>query len=328
MLNQYPYNSTPNRTGFNSSPLPVASYVPQPKLTGIAQQQQALQHHQQQHHQQRHSTGSAIGSPLSNTGMTTAQQQSRFGAASPSPPPLPPPPRALTGSPSLGTGTPTSTVTVGGGGATGGLNRPPVPARPGRSSDQADLAASGGGNADHVTTMERTMTPPRPPLPPPPPGSQGAGGNGIVSSSAISSSIPVSSGGAASVGGQLPSSLGVSGPTLATANRPALKPRPPKEHEILQGIIGTKKTPAVAVTRGFQGEMGPSSSSTTPLSAVGGIGGTDVDDVDHQAAPPNANMLIEQLVNMGFTREQSRSALQKYDYDLEKATNHLLDYDD
>ncbi|KAG0007619.1 hypothetical protein BGZ80_004440, partial [Entomortierella chlamydospora] len=244
MLNQYPYNSTPNRTGFNSSPLPVASYVPQPKLTGIAQQQQALQHHQQQHQQQRHSTGSTIGSPLSNTGMTAAQQQARFGAASPSPPPLPPPPRALTSSPGLGTGTPTSTVTVGGGGAAGGLNRPPVPARPGRPSDQADLATSGGGSADHVTTMERTMTPPRPPLPPPPPGSQGAGGNGIVSSSATSSSIPVSSGAATSVGGQLPSSLGVGGPTSATASRPALKPRPPKEHEILQGIIGTKKTPA------------------------------------------------------------------------------------
>ncbi|KAG0223468.1 hypothetical protein BGW41_005583 [Actinomortierella wolfii] len=42
--------------------------------------------------------------------------------------------------------------------------------------------------------------------------------------------------------------------------------------------------------------------------------------------PPNASMLIDQLVNMGFTREQSREALEKYDYDLEKASNHLLDW--
>ncbi|KAG0264358.1 hypothetical protein BG011_006964 [Mortierella polycephala] len=38
---QYPYSAnTSNRTGYNSSPNPVAAYVPSPKLTGIAQQQQ------------------------------------------------------------------------------------------------------------------------------------------------------------------------------------------------------------------------------------------------------------------------------------------------
>lgn len=43
-------------------------------------------------------------------------------------------------------------------------------------------------------------------------------------------------------------------------------------------------------------------------------------------APPQANALIEQLASMGFTREQSREALEKYDYDPTKALNHLLDW--
>lgn len=59
----------------------------------------------------------------------------------------------------------------------------------------------------------------------------------------------------------------------------------------------------------------------------GGISGSE--DVQQQAAhlaPPQANALIEQLASMGFTREQSREALEKYDYDPTKALNHLLDW--
>ncbi|KAF9203152.1 hypothetical protein BGZ49_006723 [Haplosporangium sp. Z 27] len=301
--NQYSYNTTPNRTGFNSSPLPVASYVPQPKLTGIAQQQEALNNYQQQH---RHSTGSNnnVHGP---TGMTAAQQHARFGGggASPSPPPLPPPPRALTSSPGAGNGSTTTTASTN---AAGAPNRPPLPARPSRQSDRADSPTS-----DQVIITERSMTPPRPPLPPPPPSShpgQGVGGVPLSSPMPTSGAIGQSS------------SLGAGG-----SGRPVLKPRPPKEHEILHGITNNK-TPATAVTRGFGGEMGgfPGSSSASP--SAGAAGRTrGMEDVDQQRAPPNANMLIEQLVNMGFTREQSHSALQKYDYDLEKATNHLLDWD-
>jgi len=71
--------------------------------------------------------------------------------------------------------------------------------------------------------------------------------------------------------------------------------------------------------------------SKTP--ALPGSFPEDNSSVDQQqqqvvSAPPHAETLINQLLNMGFTREQSRGALEKYDYDLEKATNHLLDWDD
>ncbi|CAJ0748870.1 9914_t:CDS:2, partial [Entrophospora sp. SA101] len=35
--------------------------------------------------------------------------------------------------------------------------------------------------------------------------------------------------------------------------------------------------------------------------------------------------ILNQFLNMGFTREQAISALEKYDYDAQNATNYLLD---
>ncbi|KAG0371323.1 hypothetical protein BGZ54_006612 [Gamsiella multidivaricata] len=296
--NQYQFGTPPTKSGYNPSPTPVAAFVPQPKVTGIAQQQQTLQYHQQQH---RHSTGGIAGAHPASTGLTAAQQHARFGNASPSPPPLPPPPRAMTSSPSVGTG---SAATIN---STSGSGRPPVPARPHRPTDQSSLDSPASAGIDHTTVLDRSMTPPRPPLPPPPPSSQVAAG----AASSASSSV-----------------VGPSGPT---AGPPALKPRPPKDHEMLHGMLGPGKTPAPAHNNGFGTEAMPSTGSSSSVSASRDLGMSG-DDHRHQQqvapAPPNANSLIEQLVNMGFTREQSRSALEKYDYDLEKATNHLLDWDE
>ncbi|KAF9905230.1 hypothetical protein BX616_001064 [Lobosporangium transversale] len=230
---QYSYGVTPNKAAFNSSSTPIAAFQPPHKPTGIAQQQQALQHHQQQH---RHSTGGISGGnngPHNVTGLTAAQQQARFGNATPSPPPLPPPPnRAVTASPSVGTGTASGQPVV---------SRPPLPARPfrgaGMDSITSEPSGSAGVGVEHVTITDRSMTPPRPPLPPPP----------------------------------------------TSARDPIGADNESQQHSHQQVVA---------------------------------------------PAPPNANSLIEQLLNMGFTREQSRSALEKYDYDLEKATNHLLDWDD
>ncbi|GJJ78751.1 hypothetical protein EMPS_11110 [Entomortierella parvispora] len=268
-------NTHPVRSGqYNSSPIPVAAYTPTPKLTGLALQHQVLQQHQQQHQlqqqqqqQQRHSTGGI-------SGMTSAQQQARFGSASPSPPPLPPPPRGMNASPSSGTA---QTVS-------GPISRPPVPARPNRAGDttSSDLPAnaSTGVAGDHVVTLDRSMTPPRPPLPPPPPTSMMQGG--------------------ATPG---------SGANGSPALRPALRPRPPKDHDVFTGLTTPSKTPALP------GSFPEDNSSVDQQQQV-------------VSAPPHAETLINQLLNMGFTREQSRGALEKYDYDLEKATNHLLDWDD
>ncbi|KAI1316113.1 hypothetical protein EDD11_010427 [Mortierella claussenii] len=312
--NQSPYGTTPNRAGYNSSPIPVPAFIPPPKLTGIAQQQQALQYHQQQH---RHSTG-GMGAPT--VGLNAAQQHARFANASPSPPPLPPPPpsRAKTTSPSIATGaTPGSAV----------VSRPPIPARPHRPGDptSVDSPVTSNAGGDHVTILDRSMTPPRPPLPPPP----------LLSSSSAVGAGAANAGSApsASTGAQqgLGTGAGVSG---SIGGPPALKPRPPKDHEMLHGILERNKTPASAVGRGsgrgLGADIGPASSSSSP--SRDGIG-LENESQQHQhqqvvAAPPNANSLIDQLVNMGFTREQSHSALEKYDYDLEKATNHLLDWDE
>ncbi|KAG0198433.1 hypothetical protein BGX28_008161 [Mortierella sp. GBA30] len=284
---QFQYGTnTPTRTGYSSSPIPVASYVPPPKPTGIAQQQQLLQQHQQQYH--RHSTGAMGTHPA--TGLTSGQQHARFGNASPSPPPLPPPPRGATASPtasgpSSGPATNAAPITV------PGVNRPPLPARPYRPTDDSPSSSS---LEQTTTVVDRSMTPPRPPPPPPPPtlSSVHVAGEGSSSSSAAAASQSPTIG--SSSGG---------GP-------PALRPRPPKDHEMLHGVLEPKKT------------------SSTP----GGFVDMDQDQQQQQQqvapAPPQANSLIDQLVNMGFTREQSRGALEKYDYDLEKATNHLLDWDD
>ncbi|KAF9188838.1 hypothetical protein BGZ51_000296 [Haplosporangium sp. Z 767] len=278
---QYPYSANiPNRTGYNSSPIPAAAYVPPPKLTGIAQQQQALQHHQQN----RHSTGGTSPHPM--TGLTANQQHARFGKASPSPPPLPPPPRA-------GASSPAHTSATGGvsGAPASGVSRPPLPARPHHPTDQPSADSPITTGVDHVAIMDRSMTPPRPPLPPPPPLPPGQ---------------PVGAPSSSTSGQQ---SLGASGSGGAP---PALRPRPPKDHEMLHGILGPNKTSS-SVSQGlFSGQ------------------GMDDHQQQQQVAPtpPQANSLIEQLVNMGFTREQSRGALEKYDYDLEKATNHLLDWDE
>ncbi|KAF9957555.1 hypothetical protein BGZ72_001700 [Mortierella alpina] len=287
--NQYQYGtSTPTRSGYNSSPIPIASYVPPPKLTGIAQQQQLLQQHQQQQQQQqnRHSTGAMGAHPVAN--LTPGQKHSRFGDASPSPPPLPPPPRGATASP---TASAQPTTSVSGMTVASGVSRPPLPARPHRPADDTPTS----GNIDQVTVvLDRSMTPPRPPLPPPPPPLLSVHGSVSGSSSAAAASTHSPTVGSGSSGA------------------PALRPRPPKDHDMLHDILGPKKT------------------STTG----GGFVDMDVDQQQQQQqqqvapAPPQANSLIEQLVNMGFTREQSRGALEKYDYDLEKATNHLLDWDD
>ncbi|KAG0054297.1 hypothetical protein BGZ83_011502 [Gryganskiella cystojenkinii] len=272
---------------YNSSPIPVAAYTPTPKLTGLALQHQLLQQHQQHQLQQpqqqqqqqqqphRHSTG-GVG------GMTPAQQQARFGgearfgSASPSPPPLPPPPRGMNASP-----------TAGATAATGGISRPPIPARPNRPTDGGD-SPSNATASDQTSTVildrSMTMTPPRPPLPPPPP---------------TSSSV---------------ATLAADG-SSSSAPRPALRPRPPKDHEMFVGLKNNTKGPALPGS--FPDEV------------------TLVDQQQQQqqqqlapAAPPHAETLINQLVHMGFTREQSRGALEKYDYDLEKASNHLLDWDE
>ncbi|KAF9104932.1 GID complex subunit 4, VID24 [Mortierella sp. GBA35] len=285
---QYPYSAanTPSRTNYNSSPIPVASFVPPTKLTGIAQQQAALQHHQQQH---RHSTGGIGAHPT--TGLAPNQQHARFGNASPSPPPVPPPPRAMTTSPSVHS----STTTVTPGGPTSGANnRPRLPARPLRQGELSSTDSPTSAGLDHVTVMDRSMTPPRPPLPPPP--------------------HPPTQGTSSTVG-----SGGVGGSAGGGAAPPALKPRPPKDHEMLHGILGpNQKTVPTGVHGG--------------LSEVDSRIGQDMDDSQQQQqvapAPPQAESLISQLASMGFTREQSRSALEKYDYDLEKATNHLLDWDE
>ncbi|KAF9926776.1 hypothetical protein FBU30_003687 [Linnemannia zychae] len=253
--NQYPYPTanTPSRSLYTSSPVPVASFVPPTKLTGIAQQQAALQHHQQQH---RHSTGGTGGHPIS--GLASSQQHAYFGSASPSPPPLPPPPRAMTASPSVHTSTTPMTSGM------AAANRPRLPARPHRPNDLSSTESSAPIGLEHVTVVDRSMTPPRPPLPPPPHSSIQGGGS---SASGMGSNVG----------------------SIAGGGPPALKPRPPKDHH-------------------------------------------DMDDSQHQQqvapAPPQAESLISQLASMGFTREQSRSALEKYDYDLEKATNHLLDWDE
>ncbi|KAF9127498.1 hypothetical protein BGW39_005832 [Mortierella sp. 14UC] len=292
---QYPFPvaNTPSRTAYNSSPVPVASFVPPTKLTGIAQQQAALQHHQQQH---RHST-SGIGAHAT-TGLTPSQQHARFGNASPSPPPLPPPPRAMTASPSVHP----SAATAISGISTTGANRPRLPARPLRTNDPSSADSPSAG-LDHVTVIDRSMTPPRPPLPPPPhTSSQGTASSAIVSGGVGGISVGGNSG---SGGGGMP---------------PALKPRPPKDHEMLHGMIASnQKTMQTGVPGGFTESDGRS--------------GQDLDDSQQQQqqvapAPPQAESLIRQLASMGFTREQSRSALEKYDYDLEKATNHLLDWDE
>jgi len=88
---------------------------------------------------------------------------------------------------------------------------------------------------------------------------------------------------------------------------------------MLHGILGSsQKTMPIGIHGGF--------------SEADGRAGQDMDDAQQQQqvapAPPHAESLIGQLASMGFTREQSRSALEKYDYDLEKATNHLLDWDE
>ncbi|KAI8363201.1 hypothetical protein B0O80DRAFT_492349 [Mortierella sp. GBAus27b] len=95
------------------------------------------------------------------------------------------------------------------------------------------------------------------------------------------------------------------------AGGPPMRPRPP---------IGPNKAPVPGAGPGSPLAMGRNLADDN-----------DLDQHRHQPvapAPPHANSLIQQLVNMGFTREQSRTALEKYDYDLEKATNHLLDFDD
>lgn len=38
------------------------------------------------------------------------------------------------------------------------------------------------------------------------------------------------------------------------------------------------------------------------------------------------NGLIQELIDMGFTREQAQNALEKNDNDISKATNFLLDF--
>ncbi|KAF9323346.1 hypothetical protein BGZ91_003632 [Linnemannia elongata] len=288
---QYPYSgANPPRAAYNASPAPVASFVPPTKLTGIAQQQAALQHHQQQH---RHSTSGIGAHPT--TGLTPSQQHARFGNASPSPPPLPPPPRAMTTSPSVHS----STTAVTPSGPTAGANRPRLPARPIRPNDPGSTDSPTSAGLDHVAVMDRSMTPPRPPLPPPPhPPTQGTSVLSAIGSGGIGGST------GASVGGAAP---------------PALKPRPPKDHEMLHGILGSsQKTMATGMHGGFN--------------EADGRTGQDMDDSQQQQqvapAPPQAESLISQLASMGFTRDQSRSALEKYDYDLEKATNHLLDWDE
>ncbi|KAG0379092.1 hypothetical protein BGX24_001762 [Mortierella sp. AD032] len=287
----YPAANTPSRTAYNSSPVPVASFVAPTKLTGIAQQQAALQHHQQQH---RHSTGGIGAHPT--TGLTPSQQHARFGNASPSPPPLPPPPRAMTTSPSVNS----STGTMAPGVSTTSANRPRLPARPLRPNDPSSTDSPTSAGLDHVTVIDRSMTPPRPPLPPPPHTSA----QGTISSSTVSGGVGgISVGGNSSSGGGMP---------------PALKPRPPKDHEMLHGMLASNQ-------------------KTIPTGVLGGFtesdrSGQGLDDSQQQQqvapAPPQAESLISQLASMGFTREQCRSALEKYDYDLDKASNHLLDFDE
>ncbi|KAI9233204.1 MAG: hypothetical protein BYD32DRAFT_135722 [Podila humilis] len=265
--NNVPRAGTSAGQQYNSSPIPVPAYVDQKQ-----------QHHQQHpHHQQhRHSTGGVSVHP--STGLTATQQHARFGNASPSPPPLPPPPRAMTSSPS-GTGAGTPSLAV---------NRPPLPARPGRPTDMDSQSISSSA-PDHVTmsVTERSMTPPRPPLPPPP--------------APLSSSPSTSS----------------TGLPIAAGLRPSLKPKPPKEPVAAGGL------------NNFSSGGGGTADMDRSLSgnSSGGIG--ESEDVQQQAvhlAPPQANALIEQLASMGFTREQSREALEKYDYDPTKALNHLLDW--
>ncbi|KAI8598221.1 hypothetical protein EDD21DRAFT_383088 [Dissophora ornata] len=254
------------------------------------------------------------------TGLTAAQQQARFGSASPSPPPLPPPPRAMTSSP--------ATASSGTGPVTGvgnGISRPPLPARPHRSTDSAVDIPTIAGGGDHSTVLDRSMTPPRPPLPPPPPQIPGAvGGTGASTASSSSAAAVAAAATSSSATGQS------SGPT---GGPPALKPRPPKDHEMLHGILAPNKTPATGIVHGqhgFGADMPPTVTSSSSSSRD--VGGDGDQNQRHQQvmapAPPNANSLINQLVNMGFTREQSRTALEKYDYDLAKATNHLLDWDE
>ncbi|KAG0305726.1 hypothetical protein BGZ98_003682, partial [Dissophora globulifera] len=181
-----------------------------------------------------------------------------------------------------------------------------------------DMATSApSGNSDHVTVVDRSMTPGRPPLPPPPP--SGQPGSTLASGTNDPSA------------GVQPSSSSLS--AMGAAGPPALKPRPPKDHEMLHGMLGPQKTPATGVnSHGFGGVDMVSSSSNSGSGGGGGSGEDQSQQMHHRQvvapAPPNANSLIQQLVNMGFTREQSRSALEKYDYDLEKATNHLLDWDE
>ncbi|KAF9420376.1 hypothetical protein BGZ94_009154 [Podila epigama] len=97
----------------------------------------------------------------------------------------------------------------------------------------------------------------------------------------------------------------MSGQSTTLGNRPMLKPKPPKEY----GMNGGSNE-ASDMDRGLSG---------------GGSGNEDVQQAAH-LAPPEANELIERVASMGFTREQSREALEKYDYDPTKALNHLLDW--
>ncbi|KAF9309444.1 hypothetical protein BG003_009761 [Podila horticola] len=199
-----------------------------------------------------------------------------------------PSPPPLPPPPRAMTSSPSGTGT-GAGTPTLAVSRPPLPARPGRPTDLDSQSVSSPA-PDHITVSvtERSMTPPRPPLPPAP--------------APLSSSPSTSS----------------SGPSTVAGLRPALKPKPPKEFATTGGMNVFTSGGGGAATDMDRSMSGNSS---------GGISGSE--DMQQQAAhlaPPQASALIEQLASMGFTREQSREALEKYDYDPTKALNHLLDW--
>ncbi|KAF9971550.1 hypothetical protein BGZ73_005503 [Actinomortierella ambigua] len=107
--------------------------------------------------------------------------------------------------------------------------------------------------------------------------------------------------------------------------RPPLPPPPPPPSQ------HPKVSPAIPA-RPPRRDEGPDVSGDGGIGGVGG-GADHADIASHLSSPEqqlplpeNASMLIEQLVNMGFSHEQSREALEKYDYDVEKASNHLLDW--
>ncbi|KAI9492664.1 hypothetical protein BDB00DRAFT_827587 [Zychaea mexicana] len=68
----------------------------------------------------------------------------------------------------------------------------------------------------------------------------------------------------------------------------------------------------------------PSSAQTSPRAASV----TPVSDSPPPPVPPHPQHddLIEELVNMGFSKPQAADALEKNDHDLTKATNFLLDH--